>query len=299
MLYSNLNALTSVVAIGGGHGLGRVMSSLSFLESRLTGIVTTTDNGSSTGRIRAQQGGIAWGDIRNCLMQLNDTPSTAAAIFEYRFQGEGELSGHNLGNLIFRALEDLHIRPFESIKLVRNFLRVSANLIPMSELPVHIAAKMPEGETVVGEVNIDQLDQAPSELFLLPQVPATREAISAVKTTPLILLGPGSFFTSILPPLLVCDLSHAIAQSNANIVFIDNLGTEHSPAAQLSLHKRIAWIEHLIQRPIQGIITHQDAVLTGLDSKVIMAKQLNDSDVYYRHDRTLLCRYLDQILTAL
>ncbi|MBE2895683.1 uridine diphosphate-N-acetylglucosamine-binding protein YvcK [Pasteurellaceae bacterium HPA106] len=299
MHYPHLNALSSVVAIGGGHGLGRVMASLSFLEHRLTGIVTTTDNGSSTGRIRAQQGGIAWGDIRNCLMQLNDTPSTAAAIFEYRFQGQGELSGHNLGNLIFRALEDLRIRPFESIKLVRNFLRVKANLIPMSELPVHIAARMPTGETVVGEVNIDQLTATPSELFLLPNVPATQEAINAVENASLILLGPGSFFTSILPPLLTHELAQAIAQRAAHIVFIDNLGTEHSPAANLHLHDRIRWIENLIKRPIQGIITHPEACTQGLDDKTIIAKALNDNEVHYRHDRTLLCRYLDQLLTAL
>ncbi|MBV7387811.1 uridine diphosphate-N-acetylglucosamine-binding protein YvcK [Pasteurellaceae bacterium TAE3-ERU1] len=299
MHYPNLNALSSVVAIGGGHGLGRVMASLNFLESRLTGIVTTTDNGSSTGRIRAQQGGIAWGDIRNCLMQLNDTPSTAAAIFEYRFQGQGELSGHNLGNLIFRALEDLHIRPFESIKLVRNFLRVKANLIPMSELPVHIAARMPTGETVVGEVNIDQLTTTPSELFLLPNVPATDEAVSAVANAQLILLGPGSFFTSIMPPLLTVELAEAIAQSAAHIVFIDNLGAEHSPAANLHLHDRLCWIEQRIQRAVQGVITHPQACIQGLEGKKVIAQTLNDSEVHYRHDRTLLCQYLDELLTAL
>ena len=88
--------LDRVVALGGGHGLGRVMSSLSSLGSRLTGIVTTTDNGGSTGRIRRAEGGIAWGDMRNCLNQLITEPSVASAMFDYRFVGNGELSGHNL-----------------------------------------------------------------------------------------------------------------------------------------------------------------------------------------------------------
>ena len=86
--------LDRVVALGGGHGLGRVMSALSPLGSRLTGIVTTTDNGGSTGRIRRSEGGIAWGDTRNCLNQLITEPSVASAMFEYRFSGNGELSGH-------------------------------------------------------------------------------------------------------------------------------------------------------------------------------------------------------------
>ncbi len=95
--------LDRVVALGGGHGLGRVMSSLSSLGSRLTGIVTTTDNGGSTGRIRRSEGGIAWGDMRNCINQLIAEPSVASAMFEYRFGGNGELSGHNLGNLMLKG----------------------------------------------------------------------------------------------------------------------------------------------------------------------------------------------------
>lgn len=93
---SILHKLGQVVALGGGHGLGRVMSSLSLLNSQLTGIVTTTDNGGSTGRIRRSEGGIAWGDMRNCLNQLITEQSIASTMFEYRFAGDGELGGHNL-----------------------------------------------------------------------------------------------------------------------------------------------------------------------------------------------------------
>ena len=112
--------LDRVVALGGGHGLGRVMSSLSSLGSRLTGIVTTTDNGGSTGRIRRAEGGIAWGDMRNCINQLIAEPSVASAMFEYRFSGNGELSGHNLGNPMLKALDHLSVRPLEAINLIKN-----------------------------------------------------------------------------------------------------------------------------------------------------------------------------------
>lgn len=92
MQYQMLNQFNHVVAIGGGHGLGRVLSSLDFLGKRLTGIVATTDNGGSTGRLRAQQNCIAWGDLRNCLSHLANRPSIGSELFEYRFQGETELS---------------------------------------------------------------------------------------------------------------------------------------------------------------------------------------------------------------
>lgn len=185
--------LDRVVALGGGHGLGRVMSSLSSLGSRLTGIVTTTDNGGSTERIRRSEGGIARGDMRNCINQLIAEPSVASAMFEYRFGGNGELSGHNLGNLMLKALDHLSVRPLEAINLIRNLLKVDAFLIPMSEQPVDLMALDHEGHEVYGEVNIDQLDNVPQELMLTPPVPATREAVEAIAEADLILIGPGSF----------------------------------------------------------------------------------------------------------
>lgn len=173
--------LDKVVALGGGHGLGRVMSALSPLGSRLTGIVTTTDNGGSTGRIRRSEGGIAWGDMRNCLNQLITEPSVASAMFEYRFNGNGELAGHNLGNLMLKALDHLSVRPLEAINLIRSLLKVDASLIPMSEQPVDLNAIDNDGHIIYGEVNIDQLKEMPAQLMLEPQVQATREAVEAIE----------------------------------------------------------------------------------------------------------------------
>ncbi len=188
--HEHLDEIKRIVAIGGGHGLGRVMSALSFMKERLTGIVTTTDNGGSTGRIRADHGGIAWGDLRNCLNQIITEPSTASALFEYRFSGSGELAGHNLGNLMLKALENMHIRPTEAVNLVRDLLRVKSYIIPMSESSVHLAAKLPSGLSIVGEVSIDNLEELPQSVFLVPQTPATPEAVTALKQAEVILFGP-------------------------------------------------------------------------------------------------------------
>lgn len=295
--HSNLNQLNAVVALGGGHGLGRLLSSLSFLKERLTGIVATTDNGGSTGRIRSQQGGIAWGDLRNCLNQIIAKPTIASNLFEYRFAGSGELKGHNLGNLILTALENMQIRPLDGINLVRDLLHVRSQLIPMSETPVHLVAELISGESVLGEVQIDALTETPKSLSLDNQVLATPEAISAIHSAELILLGPGSFFTSIMPNLLVPEIAQAITQSKAKVIFIDNIGQEHGPAGALSLNTRIEWMEKCIgQDRINAVITTDDE-LSELPSHInVLRKNLSADDVVYRHDRTKLSKAIDQLM---
>lgn len=292
--------LDRVVALGGGHGLGRVMSSLSSLGSRLTGIVTTTDNGGSTGRIRRSEGGIAWGDMRNCLNQLIAEPSIASAMFEYRFSGNGELSGHNLGNLMLKALDHLSVRPLEAINLIRNLLKVDAFLIPMSEQPVDLMAIDHEGHEVYGEVNIDQLPCVPKELMLSPPVPATREAVEAIAEADLILIGPGSFYTSLLPILLLDEMAQALRRTPATMVFIDNLGKEHSPAANLTLADRVGIMEHYVgKRVIDAIVVGPKTDTTCLENRAIVQTPLDAADVPYRHDRVLLRNALEKAIQAL
>lgn len=293
--------LDRVVALGGGHGLGRVMSSLSSLGSRLTGIVTTTDNGGSTGRIRRAEGGIAWGDMRNCLNQLITEPSVASAMFEYRFGGNGELSGHNLGNLMLKALDHLSVRPLEAINLIRNLLKVDSALIPMSEVPVDLMAIDDEGHEIYGEVNIDQLRLPPKELMLTPSVPATREAIQAIAEADLILIGPGSFYTSLMPILLLNDMAQALRRTPAPMVYIGNLGKELSPAAaSLSLEDKLALMEHYVGKPvIDAVVVGPKVDVAGMENRVVIQAPLEASDIRYRHDRHLLREALEQAIQAL
>ncbi|QCR36697.1 uridine diphosphate-N-acetylglucosamine-binding protein YvcK [Nissabacter sp. SGAir0207] len=290
--------LDRVVALGGGHGLGRVMSALSPLGSRLTGIVTTTDNGGSTGRIRRSEGGIAWGDMRNCLNQLITEPSVASAMFEYRFSGNGELAGHNLGNLMLKALDNLSVRPLEAINLVRSLLKVDAQLIPMSEQPVDLVALDHEGNHVYGEVDVDQLQHMPQQLMLSPPVHATAEALEAIAHADIILIGPGSFLTSLMPLLLLEELATALRRSSAPILYIGNLGRELSvAAASLSLADKLSLMEKRIgRRAIQAVIAGPQVNTDGLDGRLVIQQPLEASDIPYRHDRELLRRALERAL---
>ncbi|MCL6406460.1 uridine diphosphate-N-acetylglucosamine-binding protein YvcK [Dickeya dadantii] len=296
-----LAELDRVVALGGGHGLGRVMSSLSFLGSRLTGIVTTTDNGGSTGRIRRSEGGIAWGDTRNCLNQLITAPSVASAMFEYRFSGNGELSGHNLGNLMLKAMDHLSVRPLEAINLIRNLLKVDALLIPMSEQPVDLLAIDTLGNPVYGEVAVDQLATLPQDLMLYPAASATKEALTAIAEANLILIGPGSFLTSLMPPLLLADLAQSLHDARAPVVYIGNLGDEQSQiATRLTLAQKLQLIESKIDRRIiDAVVVAPRTDTRGVDDRLIIQQPLGAQDVPHHHDRVLLRAALEQAAQSL
>lgn len=293
--------LDKVVALGGGHGLGRVMSALSPLGSRLTGIVTTTDNGGSTGRIRRSEGGIAWGDMRNCLNQLITEPSVASAMFEYRFNGNGELAGHNLGNLMLKALDHLSVRPLEAINLIRSLLKVDASLIPMSEQPVDLNAIDNDGHIIYGEVNIDQLKEMPAQLMLEPQVQATREAVEAIEKADLILIGPGSFLTSLMPLLLLDDLTQALRRTRAHMIYIGNLGKELSvAAAALTLPDKLKIMEDAIGgHAIDAVVVGPKVNVIGIENRIVVQETLEASDIPYRHDRDLLRMAIEKALQQL
>lgn len=288
----------NIVAIGGGHGLGRILSSLSCYGSKVTGIVATTDNGGSTGRIRACQGGIAWGDMRNCINQLITEPSIGSMIFEYRFKGNGELNGHNLGNLMLTALDNLSIRPLDAINLIRDMLNVETQIIPMSEHPSDLAAITYSGEIINGETSVDELQEVPKRLYLEPAVPATKEALNAINQADLILLGPGSFLTSVMPVLLLRDLGIALKNSNAQIVFITNLDKEHGPAGKMSLETMLHWCERAMNgRKIDTILT--DKLHTDLNNKFnLQIEDLASSNHEWRHDRDKLKHAVDKLMIS-
>ncbi|WP_047879386.1 uridine diphosphate-N-acetylglucosamine-binding protein YvcK [Photobacterium aquae] len=292
----NLSSETKIVAIGGGHGLGRILSALSDYGENVTGIVTTTDNGGSTGRIRACQGGIAWGDTRNCINQLVTEPSVGSMIFEYRFEGTGELSGHNLGNLMLKALDNLSIRPLDAIHMIRDMLKVKTHIVPMSEHPADLAAETQQGEIINGETSVDELDSIPRRLLVEPTVPATEEAISAIELADIILLGPGSFLTSVMPPLLLKDIAHALNITRAKIVFITNLDKEPGPAGMMSLTDMLNWCERSMEgRKIDWVLA--DKPLTELETNYnIHVAELASSHHQWRHDRNKLKQAVERII---
>lgn len=282
----------NIVAIGGGHGLGRVLSTLSFLGNQLTGIVATTDNGGSTGRLRKRSSSIAWGDLRNCLTQLVDDNSVGSQLFNFRFEGSDELGGHNLGNLILYGLGQVQSRPLDSIKLVRRILGVKTAVLPMSETPTDLMAFYPQGRCRVGELSVDEMPIMPKNLMLAPLVKTLPACITAIEKADLIILGPGSFLTSIIPPLLVRDISNALKNRKGQCIFIENITAEKSPSAQLSLDEKLEWIEENIGcLPIDTVIC-QDTSITSEKVNVVHHDLVSEESGHY-HDKDKLLKVID------
>lgn len=283
MQFNKLN----VVAIGGGHGLGRVLCTLSFLGSNLTGIVATTDNGGSTGRLRKRNSSIAWGDLRNCLTQLVDDDSLGSQLFNFRFDGKDELDGHNLGNLILYGLGEIQSRPLDSIKLVRRLLGVKTAVYPMSETPTDLMAFYPKGRCRIGELSVDDMSIMPKNLILAPLVKTVTYCTKAIANADLIILGPGSFLTSIVPPLLVRDISNALKNRKGHCVFIENIVPEQSPASKLLLDEKLTWLEENIGcLPIDSVIC-QDKEVTS-EKVSIICRDLASKNTKHHHDKNKL-----------
>ena len=293
----HLNKL-NIVAIGGGHGLGRVLSTLSFMGNKLTGIVTTTDNGGSTGKLRKRSSSIAWGDLRNCLTELVDQDSIGNQLFNFRFDGNDELGGHNLGNLILYGLGEVQSRPLDSIKLIRRILRVRTQVLPMSETPTDLMAFYPEGRCRLGELSVDEMPIMPKSLMLAPLVKTIPPCIDAINNADLIILGPGSFLTSIIPPLLVRDISNAISKRKGHCVFIDNVVLENSPAAKLTIDEKLSWIEDNVGcSPIDSIICQDSSIKSNKVN--VICRDLAHHKQPHHHDKKKLINALEACLSSL
>jgi len=218
----------NVTCIGGGHGLGHLLEVIDDFDFvNLTGIVCTTDNGGSTGRLRESCDTISWGDIRYCLSKLSKESSTKSLLLEYRFDKLGDLSGHSLGNLMFCAVDSLCIRPTETVQVMRQYLGIKANILPMSDEVTQLVSHSAE-HCYIGEVEVDDhAMQGINKLALTPVVIPSEEVLNTLENADVLFLGPGSFYTSTLPSLLMDAVVDVINQNTKlKVYFITNVEKE-------------------------------------------------------------------------
>lgn len=221
--------MTRIVALGGGHGLAGTLAALRQLDADLTGIVTVADNGGSSGRLRDEFGILPPGDLRMALAALcgdDDWGRTWAKILQHRFSGSGPLGGHALGNLLLASTWDEVGDTVAGLELVGQLLRSEGRVLPMAAVPLHIEADVEvDGrvEVVVGQAQVATAG-LPIEVRLTPHdPPACAEAIEAVESADWVMVGPGSWFTSVLPNLLVPELRRALAKTPARRALVMNL----------------------------------------------------------------------------
>ncbi|MGH9564593.1 MAG: gluconeogenesis factor YvcK family protein [Candidatus Angelobacter sp.] len=237
-----------VVAIGGGTGLstllrglkgytvqsGETLPSGSYI-SDLTAVVTVSDDGGSSGRLRRELGMLPPGDVRNCLVALSEDENLLSKLFRYRFSSSGQLEGHSFGNLFLAALTAMTGDFAAAVKKASEILATRGHILPATSANVELEALMDDGSRVRGETRINASEQRIMELSVLPAKPEPLpETLVAIAQADVITIGPGSLFTSLVPNLLVRGIPEAIARSKAIKVFICNLMTEANESLHMS-----------------------------------------------------------------
>lgn len=216
-----------IVAIGGGTGLSVLLSGLKEYTSNITAIVTVADDGGSSGRLRQQFDILPPGDIRNCLVALSDVPALMRDLFQFRFDSSSELSGHSFGNLFITAMTRLTGDFEKAIKETSKVLALKGQVIPSTLSKVMLVAQYKDGSVVEGEEKIPKAHKPINRVSLKPGHPqATPDAVKAIEEAGIIILGPGSLYTSILPNLLIKEITDSIVASGAIKVYVCNAMTQ-------------------------------------------------------------------------
>src|SRR2546428_5742239 len=233
---SQANRGLKLVAIGGGTGLSTLLAGLKwFVGARkeetwidsLSAIVTVSDDGGSSGRLRDELQMLPPGDIRNCMIALSEDSTLLSRLFRYRFGGSGELAGHSFGNLFLAALTDVTGDFVEAVRLSSEVLASKGHIYPATINDVRLVAQLEDGNEVRGETQITKDRRPIRSLRLEPeQCLPLPEALAAIRSADVITIGPGSLYTSILPNLLVARVADAIGESRAARIFICNLMTQ-------------------------------------------------------------------------
>ena len=236
-LFSNNTKGLNFVTIGGGNGLSTLLSGLKrfvnagetepiWLED-LSAIVAVTDDGGSSGRLRDELQMLPPGDIRNCMVALSEDSQTLSKLFRHRFRGDGDLGGHVFGNIFLAALSEITGDFAEAVKLSSEILASKGHIYPATDADVRLAAELLDGKVIRGETKIGLVGSMIKRLFLEPaDCQPLPDALAAIKNADVISVGPGSLFTSLLPPILVEGVANAIADSNSVKIFICNLMTQ-------------------------------------------------------------------------
>ncbi|MCR5448700.1 MAG: uridine diphosphate-N-acetylglucosamine-binding protein YvcK [Solobacterium sp.] len=220
-----------IVVIGGGHGQSAICRGIKFIEDvDISAIVTVADDGGSTGRLRRQFHIPAMGDIRNVMIALAGSETVLSNLMDYRFDdpdgSEEDVHGHNLGNLILTALTQQSGSFLEAVRTIEQVLNVRGKIIPATTQVITLLALMEDDVIVKGEANIPTVSNRIRKVFYEEPVKASREAVDAILNADLIIYGIGSVFTSILPNVIIPELTEALQQTEARKVYFCNAMTQ-------------------------------------------------------------------------
>jgi len=264
-----------VCALGGGTGLSALLAGLKHFinpppgESKddvyfadLSAIVTVTDDGGSSGRLRDEFQMLPPGDIRNCLVALSADESLLSSLFQYRFDGSGDLSGHNFGNLFLTALTGVTGDFSEAVRAASHVLAIQGRIFPSTNQSVSLVAELEDGTRVCGETNISRSEERIRRVRLEPEgCRPPDDALEALARADLVLIGPGSLYTSLVPNLLVPGVTEAIASSRADVVFLSNVMTQPGETTGFSIADHVnVLLDHAPTLPVSFVLANSAPV---------------------------------------
>ena len=246
-----------LVAIGGGTGLSTLLKGIKRYTSNITAVVTVADDGGSSGRLRKDLKIPPPGDIRNCMVALADSSDLMGKIFQHRFKGKGkELDGHSFGNLFIGALTTLSGSFEKAVKESGDILSIRGRVIPVTLEKVTLTARLKNGKFIKGQSAITKIGKPINRVNIVPEAPIpSPEALQAIRKANLVIMGPGSLYTSIIPNLLVKGVWEEIRNTKAKVVYICNIMTQPGETKSLSVSGHInAIISHTGENFINYVI---------------------------------------------
>ena len=299
-----------IVVIGGGTGLSVALRGLKEHTSHLTAIVTVADDGGSSGRLRRDLGVLPPGDFRNCLVALADVEPLMETLFQYRFSnGSPELDGHSFGNLFLVAMSEVTGNFERALLEASRVLAVRGQVLPSTLWNLTLCAELGD-EVVEGESKVSESTQPIQRVFLQPEnPPAYPEAVKAIHEADLVVVGPGSLFTSVLPNLLVRGVADALLTTQAVKVYVCNVATQPGETDGFGIADHLAALlrhlphaenpfdyvvvnDHLgLPMPATGKVLPVAPEAEGLDGRVVVADVVDESNAV-RHDATKLAQVL-------
>ena len=311
-----------VAVVGGGTGLSTLLQGLKAYTSKLTAIVTVADDGGSSGRLREEFGILPPGDIRNCLVALAEAGPLMQRLFQYRFPGDSALRGHNFGNLFITAMTQITGDFERAIQASSRVLAIQGRVIPSTCAKVRLVAEHDDGTLTVGESKISDYPVSIRRVYLEPANAApTQEALSAIREADLVVLGPGSLFTSIIPNLLVDGIVEAIVESKALKIYVCNVMTQFRETAGFTASEHVrALIAHtnpgifqvcvVNTKPVPDALLeryrqeHAEPVEPDVDAVRKLGYQVVADDVigledYVRHNSDKLARLIVGLSTGM
>lgn len=264
-----LNRGPRIVAVGGGTGLSMLLSGAKNITNNLTAVVTVGDDGGSSGRLRESMGILPPGDIRHCITALADDEDLVNKLFKYRFDNGEGLEGHSFGNLFITALCDITGDMVSAVRASSNVLSIRGRVLPSTLDDMKLVAEMEDGRIIHGESTIPEAHGKIKRLFTEPaNCKALDDVIQAIRTAELIILGPGSLYTSVIPNLLIKEIAEEIAKSKAKKIYVCNIMTQPGETDNYTVSDHLkALIQHAGSNKIVDAVLVNDYLPENLADK--------------------------------